>query len=286
MPYCSSFVFLYLTIKLERFYKMAIPVVIDDKDINKLIDFYYQRMESNDLEIFALNLQIETLQQEKERMSETIKDLISTIGYNSEWTYEEKIKFALSKSSPLTTSEIILVLSKYEFGIESKLKNISSIISEKIKAGVFVRVDNQDGAFKVAVKKNLILLDDIDEHTSDSGLEVETKKSVEGTQDDGYIFKMSKPAKAKYALDKIRKPSYAKTILNFLLLRDVELLEKNKTTYDLYLTVLTDILLRKADAYDTFYYNRSEDGRVKFGLADWLGDPTSSYFDEGRYMLY
>lgn len=109
---------------------MAKFISVSDNELNLIIEFYKQQITANDAAIAKLQYDMDMLSFTNANLEDKIYKYGLLIEYNVNWTYEEKVKFALNKNSEsLSVNEIISFLKLCgDTGMEDKVKNLSSIL--------------------------------------------------------------------------------------------------------------------------------------------------------------
>lgn len=144
---------------------MPIQIEIQDSHAQLLIDFYIARLK-------VLRDEIQDREKESKDINTTIqrlrkREIPLTIGnghqidksiYSEKWPWLRKVQFALeSRSTPLTTKEIVDVLTEYEasflFDRKRAVASVSSILSTNA-GSEFIRVPSESGGFAYRLTTN------------------------------------------------------------------------------------------------------------------------------------
>lgn len=137
---------------------MPIQIEIHESHIQPLVDFYVQRLRVLKDEIFErekevkeINFMIQKLR--KKNTPDVPTANTSKVEYSENWPWARKITFAIElMKKPLTTKEIVDVLTEYEsaflFDRKRVVASISSTLSTKSGPGKeFNRIQNDSGEF-------------------------------------------------------------------------------------------------------------------------------------------
>lgn len=137
---------------------MPIQIEIQDGHAQLLIDFYVGRLRvlrdeilERERESKDINAVIQKLKKREAPIAITNGSHVHRPDYSEKWPWLRKVHFALEvKDEPLTTKEIVDVLTEYEpsflFDRKRAVASISSILSTKA-GSEFVRVDSASGDF-------------------------------------------------------------------------------------------------------------------------------------------
>jgi hypothetical protein len=146
---------------------MPIQIEVQDIHAQLLIDFYVSRLKvlrdeilEREKEARDINAIIQKLRKREPPLVSNSLHLEKST-YSEKWPWVKKVQFALeTQEKPLTTKEIVDVLTEYEpsflFDRKRAVASISSILSSK--SGVdkdFVRVSSDSGDFAYELSKQV-----------------------------------------------------------------------------------------------------------------------------------
>lgn len=148
---------------------MLIQIEVQDTHAQLLIEFYVQRLKVLRDEILERERETKdinsTIQKLKKKNSNSGHQEIANNAvsietpYSDKWPWVKKVSFVLENSSqPLTTKEIVDILTEYEpsflFDRKRAIASISSILSSKWGADKeFLRVESESGDFAYAINR-------------------------------------------------------------------------------------------------------------------------------------
>ncbi len=118
------------------------PIQIDEKDAQDLIDLYIQKQRSIKNQMAVLNADLKALNTKITDLKQALKSGDINTGasdemeYNINWHWVKKIEFAITKAGkPLTTNEIVDILTDYQpeyiSGRRSAIASVSATLSLK-----------------------------------------------------------------------------------------------------------------------------------------------------------
>lgn len=139
---------------------MPIQIEIHDSHIQPLIDFYVNRLKTLRNEIVEREKEMKDVTQTIQKLKKTTlltqgneENTIPSVEYSDKWTWVRKIEFAISfKNKPLTTKEIVDVLTEFEpsflFDRKRVVASISSTLSTRSGSDKeFERTTNDNNEF-------------------------------------------------------------------------------------------------------------------------------------------
>jgi hypothetical protein len=157
---------------------MPVNIYIQDEDLDDIIEFYNGKLKAIkqkkiELEKEEKSLRITLIQLKskkdtpREAVSPTADFTPHGFDYSDKWTWAKKIEFALKdEGKPLSTTEIVDVLAKYEPDFEEggseRRKAIASISSTlSVKSGLenedgkdFIKIEDGTGRSKFIIKES------------------------------------------------------------------------------------------------------------------------------------
>jgi|HubBroStandDraft_1064217.scaffolds.fasta_scaffold434096_1 hypothetical protein len=146
---------------------MPIQIEVQDIHAQLLVDFYVGRLKvlrdeilEREKETRDINGIIQKLRKREPPLAISNGLHVDKSLYSEKWPWVKKVQFALgNQEKPLTTKEIVDVLTEYEpsflFDRKRAVASISSILSSKSGDDKdFMRVDSESGEFAYTLSKN------------------------------------------------------------------------------------------------------------------------------------
>ncbi|HET6253907.1 MAG TPA: hypothetical protein VFE32_07525 [Puia sp.] len=145
---------------------MPIKIEIQESHVQLLIDFYIARLkilreeiQDRERETKEINTAIQRLKKREIPLAiSSIMKVDNKSSYSEKWPWLRKVQFALeNQAEPLTTKEIVEVLTEYEpsflFDRKRAVASVSSILSTK-SGSEFIRVDSESGDFAYRLRND------------------------------------------------------------------------------------------------------------------------------------